>query len=68
VFQRDGLHVGGGVEIDRDVLGDRAGVFLDEPEDVAIYLDTTAHLRAVALEHEPSVRFVAAVADEYRRG
>ena len=50
-------------------LGNRsATVFLDEPEDVAIYLDTTAHLRAVALEHEPSVRFVAAVADEYRRG
>jgi transcriptional regulator with XRE-family HTH domain len=49
-------------------LGNRATVFLDEPEDVAIYLDTTANLRAVALEHEPSVRFVAAVADEYRRG
>ena len=49
-------------------LGNRATVFLDEPEDVAIYLDTTANLRSVALEHEPSVRFVAAVADEYRRG
>ena len=49
-------------------LGNRATVFLDEPEDVAIYLDTTANLRSVALEHEPSVRFVAAVTDEYRRG
>ena len=50
------------------LLGDRAGVFLDEPEDVAIYLDTTANVQSVALEHEPSVRFVAAVADEYRLG
>ncbi len=48
------------------LLGDRAGVFLDEPEDVAIYLDTTANVQSVALEHEPSVRLVAAVADEYR--
>lgn len=48
-------------------LGNRATVFLDEPEDVAIYLDTTANLRSIALEHEPSVRFVAVVADEYRR-
>lgn len=44
-----------------------AGIFLDEPEDVAIYLDTTASLRSVALEHEPSVHFVAAVAAEYQR-
>jgi len=49
-------------------LGNRATVFLDEPEDVAIYLDTTANVRSAALEHEPSVRFVAAVGDEYRRG
>lgn len=49
-------------------LGTRgATVFLDEPEDVAIYLDTTANLRAVALEHEPSVHFLAAVAAEYQR-
>ena len=41
-------------------------MFLDEPEDVAIYLDTTANVQSVALDHEPSVRFVAAVADEYR--
>lgn len=44
-----------------------AGIFLDEPGDVAIYLDTSVSLRSVALEHEPSVRFVAAVAAEYKR-
>ncbi|MGQ0775531.1 MAG: helix-turn-helix domain-containing protein [Pseudonocardiales bacterium] len=43
------------------------GIFLDEPEDVAIYLDITASLRSVALEHEPSVRFITAVAAEYQR-
>lgn len=44
-----------------------ANIFLDEPEDVAIYLDTTANLQAVALEAEPSVRFITAVAAEYQR-
>ncbi|MGH3933238.1 MAG: helix-turn-helix domain-containing protein [Pseudonocardiaceae bacterium] len=49
-------------------LGNRgATVFLDEPDDVAIYLDTTANLRAVALEHGPSVNFVAAVTAEYQQ-
>jgi transcriptional regulator with XRE-family HTH domain len=45
----------------------RSGIFVDEPEDVNAFIETTKILQEMALDCSQSVEFIASIAHEYER-
>lgn len=45
----------------------RSGIFVDEPEDVDVFMETTKTLQQTALDSTRSITFIASIAHEYER-
>jgi transcriptional regulator with XRE-family HTH domain len=45
----------------------RSGIFVDEPEDVEVFIETTKTLQQTALDSSRSITFIASIAHEYER-